>query len=48
MKQTCSNCKWLKELPFSDEFICENENSDYADCPCESNDYCDEFVERDS
>lgn len=44
-KHTCSNCKWLKELPFSNEFVCTNDGSEYADCPSDNpeNDTCDEW-----
>lgn len=49
MKRVCSNCKWLEHIPFSGDYICTNENSDYADCPCEEidTDTCNEFEERD-
>lgn len=45
MKQTCSNCKWLKELPFSDEWVCTCDESEYADCPTDypENDTCEEW-----
>ena len=48
VKRVCSNCKWLEHIVFSSDFVCTNENSDYADCPCEEidTDTCDEFEER--
>lgn len=42
--QVCANCRWRENLPFSDEWICTNGNSDYADCPCEYNDTCEEWT----
>ena len=44
-KHTCSNCKYLAELPFSNEYTCMNDNSEYADCPSDypENDTCDEW-----
>lgn len=42
---TCATCKWHDDLPFADTFICMNENSDYADCPCEPDDTCPEWEE---
>ena len=44
--ETCKFCKYYGDLPFSDEFICENPNSDYADCPCSPDDTCSEWVGR--
>jgi hypothetical protein len=41
----CKNCKYCEELPFADEFICTNPNSEFAECPCEPNDTCDEWEE---
>ena len=46
--KTCKFCRYYEELPFADEYICTSENSDYSDCPCSADDYCDEFEERDS
>lgn len=48
-KHTCSNCIWLKELPFSNEFTCTNEGSEFADCPSDNpeSDTCDEWEEVD-
>ena len=37
-KKACIDCKWYDVLPFADEGICTNPNSEYADCPCESPD----------
>ena len=49
MKKTCSNCKWLKGVPFSDELFCTNGESEYADCPTEQpeKDTCDEWEGED-
>lgn len=43
MKNACRTCRWFAKLPFSDEGICVNEESIYADCPCDDpdNDTCD-------
>ena len=48
MKQACANCRWYEELPFADEFLCTNENSDYADCPSDNpeQDTCEYFEPR--
>ena len=40
----CLTCRYLEALPFSDENLCGNPNSDYADCPCAENDTCNEWV----
>ena len=47
-KHTCSNCKWLAELPFSNEYTCMNDKSEYADCPSDypENDTCDEWESK--
>lgn len=47
-KRVCTTCRWLAELPFSDEFVCINEESEYADCPTDypDNDTCPEWEER--
>lgn len=39
----CRFCKYYENLPFSDEYICMSENSDYADCPCNPDDVCEEW-----
>ena len=48
MNKVCLTCKYLEEVPFSDELFCGNENSDYADCPTNypSKDTCPEWEER--
>lgn len=45
MKQVCATCKWLDTLPFADEWVCTNEESEYADCPCDypDKDTCSEW-----
>lgn len=45
MKQVCATCKWLDTLPFADEWVCTNEESEYADCPCDypEKDTCSEW-----
>lgn len=43
----CKDCRYFKELPFADEYVCCNEESEYADCKCEPDDYCDEWEEED-
>jgi hypothetical protein len=45
-QKRCSNCKWYK-CYVTDDYYCMNDNSDYADCPCEANDTCDEWEEKD-
>lgn len=46
--QVCANCKWLDNLPFADEWVCTNDNSEYADCPCDypDKDTCEEWQGR--
>ena len=44
--EICKFCKYYEELPFTDEYLCTCEESDYADCPCESKDTCVEWEER--
>lgn len=46
-KKTCSTCSYLEELPFSDEYLCGNPNSEYADCPCSKDDTCEEWCGKD-
>lgn len=45
MKEVCATCKWLDHLPFSDELVCMNEESEYADCPTDypDRDTCSEW-----
>lgn len=47
-RKVCANCKWLEQLPFADEYICTNGESEFADCPTDfpENDFCDEWEER--
>lgn len=44
-EKVCSNCRWYEELPFADEGVCVNPNSEYADCPTDypDNDTCEEW-----
>ena len=46
-KRVCAYCEYLLKLPFSDELVCSNEESEYADCPVDNpdKDTCDEFCE---
>ena len=46
--KVCANCRWLENLPFSDEYICANEESEYADCPTNypNKNTCDEWEKR--
>lgn len=48
-EHVCKNCKWLEDLPFSNEYICTNDNSQYADCPSDypENDTCEEWESSD-
>ena len=47
MKQVCATCRWLEYIPFG-EGVCANEDSEYADCPCDNpeNDTCDYWEEK--
>ena len=44
--RVCAYCKWFENLPFADEGFCKNENSEFADCPCDdpSTDTCEEWT----
>lgn len=46
--QVCANCRWLENLPFADEWVCTNDASEYADCPCDypDKDTCEEWQGR--
>lgn len=48
MKEVCATCKYLEKLPFTDEFVCVCEDSEYADCPTDypQNDSCPEWKGR--
>lgn len=48
MKEVCATCKWLEELPFSNEFVCTCDESEYADCPSDNpeKDTCEEWTDR--
>lgn len=47
-KHTCSNCKWCENLPFADEYVCGNAESDYSDCPSDypDKDTCDKWERK--
>lgn len=47
-EKTCITCKYLGEVPYSDELFCECANSQYADCRIEKphSDTCEEWEER--
>ena len=47
-KHTCSNCKWCENLPFADEYVCGNADSDYSDCPSDypDKDTCDKWERK--
>ena len=44
-KHNCATCKYAEDLPFANELICMNENSNFADCPCDypEKDTCSEW-----
>lgn len=50
MKRVCRTCRWFENLPFADEGVCTNEESEYADCSCDDpeNDTCDCYEEGDN
>ena len=46
--RTCITCKYLEEVPYSDELFCGNENGEYADYRIEKphSETCEEWEER--
>lgn len=46
MGECCANCKYNKYVKFTDDFICDNEDSEGYGLSTSYDDYCGEFEEK--